>query len=515
MNNKTTQKNQESAAKQSSDSIMPKKKKAASSAKGPWLIQSKSLLTPGQRSDPFFKNFLNKLTESLQKDLHIQHGSKILCAVSGGVDSIVMLDAMALLAAKYDYRIAVVHINHNLRGASSDRDEQHVKAVCRNYGFYHYISSVDVKAYADKFSLSTEESARSLRYGFYEKIANSINAHYVAIAHTADDNAETVLFNLIRGSGLTGLTGIPQKRLLAKKTFVIRPLLDFHKKELIEFGEKRDLIWYDDETNSLLYYTRNKIRHELIPILERDFSPAVIDAINRSSRLIAGADDFIASHIKDVFSKHFRGKKNEKMTFDVAYMKSNDKFMQGELIQEGLKVFFGMKSIAMSTIDRIFELMDSETGTVIELGKKIIALKNRGVVFITKQEEPININLKIENIGEYEFAGKKLILEQVDRRSLSFNEDSNVELLDMEFIPKFLYIRNWEEGDKFTPLGMNGSMKLSDFLTNEKVSLFDKKKVYVLATKSDILWVMGMRLSEKYKVTKQTKKILRATLKDL
>jgi len=482
--------------------------------KGPWQNESKAQLTPGQRCDPFFKNFLNKLTVALHKDLMIPHGSRILCAVSGGVDSIVMLDSLAVLAARYDYRIAVVHINHNLRGESSDRDEQHVRSVCHYHGFYIYSSSVNVKQYSEKYSLTTEEAARKLRYGFYDRISSSINAPYVAMAHTADDNAETVLFNLFRGTGLTGLSGIPQKRLLSKKTLIIRPFLNFHKRELIDYAEKRELVWHEDETNSLLYYTRNKIRHELIPRLEQDFSPAVIDIINRSSRLIAGADEFVSSHIKDVFNMHFRGRKNEKMSFDVSYMKSNDKFIQGELLQEGFKVFFNMKSITLSTIDRLFELMDSETGTVIELGNKLIALKNRSIIFVTKQIEPIDINMKIDIIGEYEFAGKKLVLEQVDRRSISFNEDTNIELLDMEFLPKSLYIRSWEEGDRFSPLGMYGTMKVSDFLTNEKVSLFDKKKIYVLATKTEIIWVIGMRISDKYKVSKSTKKILRATIKD-
>jgi tRNA(Ile)-lysidine synthase len=498
-----------------SEKPKPKKnKKDFAVKKGPWQNISNAQLTPGQKCDPFFKNFFTKLTSSLQKDLMIPHSSKILCAVSGGVDSIVMLDALAVLAARYDYRIAVVHVNHNLRGESSDRDERHVKSVCQQHGFYIYSSKVNVKEYAEKHSLTIEEAARKLRYGFYDRIASSINAPYVAMAHTADDNAETVLFNLIRGTGLTGLSGIPEKRMLNKKTFIIRPLLNFHKKELIDYAEKRELVWHEDETNALLYYTRNKIRHELIPTLERDFSPAVIDTINRSSRLIAGADEFISSHIRDVFSMHFRGKKGEKLSFEVSFMKSNDKFIQGELLQEGIRMFFGLKSIPLSTIDRIFDLMDSDTGTVIELGNKLIALKNRSIIFITKQTQPIEINMKIENLGEYEFAGKKLILEQVDRRSLSFSEDSSIELLDMEFLPKFLYVRNWEEGDRFNPLGMDGSMKISDFLTNEKVNLIDKKKVYVLATKTEIIWVIGMRISDKYKVTKSTKKILRAKIED-
>jgi tRNA(Ile)-lysidine synthase len=497
-----------------SDKMPQKTKKDQMTKKGPWQIMSSAQLTTCQKNDPFFKNFMSKTTSFLQKQLLVPHGSNILVAVSGGVDSIVLLDALAVLAVRYDYRIAVAHVNHNLRAESSDRDEQHVKNICREYGFYIYTSSVNVEEYAEKHSLTIEEAARKLRYGFFDRISGSINAPYVALAHTADDSAETVLFNLIRGSGLTGLAGIPAKRPLNKKTLIIRPLIDFHKKELIEYAEKRELIWHEDETNKLLYYTRNKIRHELIPTLERDFSPAVIDTINRSSRLIAGADEFISSYINDVFTSHFRGRKGEKMSFDANFMKSNDKFIQGELIQKGLNLFLGMKSIPMNTIDRIFDLMNSETGSVIELGSNIIALKNRGIIFVTKQTEPIQINMKIENIGEYEFAGKKLNLEQVDRRSLSFSDDPDIELFDMEFIPKYLYIRNWEEGDRFSPLGMDGSLKISDFLTNEKISLFDKKKIYVLTTKSEILWIIGMRISDKYKVTKSSKKILRATLKD-
>ena len=480
--------------------------------KGPWHITPKVNLTPGQRVDPFFKDFYSRLKEYLQKVLLIQPGSKILCGVSGGVDSIVMLDALSWLAQKYDYRLAVVHVNHKLRGNDSDRDEEHVKSVCKDYGLYYYVSSIDVKEYSEKHSLSTEEAARKLRYNYFDRIANSINASNVALAHTADDNAETVLFNLLRGTGLTGLGGIPPKRILSKKVFIVRPFMEFHKSELIEYAEKRELRWYEDETNALLYYTRNKIRHELIPKIEKDFSPTAINTINRSSKLIRGADEFISSHISEIFNKHFQGKKNEKMSFEITFMKTNPEFIQGELIQQGLQVFFNMNSVSMKTIDRIFDLMNSGTGNIIEIGNEIVALNDRGKLIFSKQQEPLKINKKIENIGEYEFAGKKLILERVDRRSLSFKNDPNVEIFDMEFIPKFLYIRNWEEGDRFSPLGMKGTMKVSDFLTNEKVSLIDKKRVYVLSTKTDIIWVIGMRISEKYKIRKDSKKILRARL---
>lgn len=411
------------------------------------------------------------------------------------------------LAPSHGFRISVAHCNHNLRGKDSHRDEQFVRHITKKNNLYFNHTQVNVKHFASKNSFSIEKAARVMRYRFFEKVARDSKFQYLATAHTADDAAETFFLNLLRGSGLTGLSGIPARRPLTNKTSVIRPVLHFTKAELIEYAKKRNLEWHEDVTNSLAMFTRNKVRHELLPLLKEKFSPAVNDVIIRTMHLLQGADRVIAEKVSDLIP-HVAETANGQTLLKTSLFSGLDEFIQGEIIQKIVTEKFDSSPVSYDIIDRVISLAGSEVGAICEISKQVYALRDREGILFVKKTPVFNLHEMVEKTGTYEFGDHKIILKEIPNHDLNFGADPNIEYFDADLLPKRLILRSWQPGDAFQPIGMRGTMKVSDFLTNEKVPLLDKLNVLVLATSNDIIWVCGMRISDKFKVTEKTVKAI-------
>ena len=207
-----------------------------------------------------------------------------------------------------------------------------------------------------------------------------------------------------------------------------------------------------------------------------------------------------------------KNRSNNRFSLAVPLLDTFEEFVQGELIQAALANVFQIQGISLNAIDRILELLHSNTGAICEINKKYFALRDRNHIIFAKKQKSFNINMSIDRIGSYTVGNYKLILSEVTKNHAGFSSNSNVEFFDMDLVPLRIQLRSWELGDVFQPIGMTGTVKVSDFLTNHKVSLLDKQDVLLLATKSDIIWVCGKRLSNKFKVTSDTKKIIRAEL---
>ncbi|MEJ5244748.1 MAG: tRNA lysidine(34) synthetase TilS [Bacteroidota bacterium] len=478
------------------------------------LPKSKSV-TNIQKNNQTFLKFVQKVEHFLINDMLIDGASKIVLAVSGGVDSMTLLDVMAILAEKYQFKLAVAHFNHNLRGADSNKDLDFVKNEAKNYGIPFYFASGKVKKYAEKNSISIETAARVLRYNFFERVSRNFNADFVATAHTANDSVETFFINLFRGSGLTGLCGIPFRRQLIKDVLLIRPLIDFKKNELIEYANIRNIKWREDNSNSLLEYTRNKVRLDLIPKLENDFNPSIIDVINRTTRLIQSADRIIHNYVKKHLPDIIENVSSDSFCFNIPILSTFDKFVQGEMIQTAFLKYFRLSPPSLAKIDRILDLIDSETGAFFEITKSITVAKDRNHLVFFRNFEKKEINLIINKIGTYTINGYKIHLQEVNKRQVKLSNSPNEEYLDFDLVPSLLYVRNWKDGDSFQPLGMQGTVKISDFLTNQKISFLERSKILVLCSKNDIIWVIGKRISEKYKIKEDTKRFLKIELNNM
>lgn len=453
---------------------------------------------------------LSRIEKYIFNELYLNPDSIFLLAVSGGVDSIVMMDIFVQLTSKYPLmKLSVAHFNHKLRKDTAQRDQKFVEDVCRKYNIPFFTGEEDVKKYSELKGIGIEFAARILRYRFLERIAQKVESQYLATAHTADDSAETFFINLFRGAGLTGLSGIVSKRNISRKLAIVRPLINIRKDELVNYAKLRGLSWKEDETNQLMNYTRNKIRLDIIPKIEEHFSPSVINTINRAQKLLQGADNIVSKQVQKIIPGLIKDKSNGRFSIKLSVISLLDTFLQGEIIQKVLSNNFNLQNVPMMTIDRIIDLQNKAIGSVCEINKNFFVLRDRDTLIFSKTESKNEIFLPIAKEGIFTVDNKKIILRKVNKRQIKFTENTNIEYLDWDLIPSVLYIRSWKQGDTFSPLGMKGSMKVSDFLTNNKIPLIDKGGILLLATKSEVIWICGLRISDKYKITDKTSKYLK------
>lgn len=470
-------------------------------------INLNKIMRTSQRFDPVVEKVLKNTEHFLTNEIFVDKDVNIVVAVSGGIDSVTLLDVAVQLAYKMGFDISVAHFNHMLRGKNSNQDEAFVKELAKDYGVPHFTAQGNVKQYAEKNSLSIEQAARRLRYNFFERTTRTQNADFLLTAHTADDSAETFLINLMRGSGLTGLSGIPSKRQLVKNVVLARPFIGLTKTDLINYAEARNLRWKEDETNSLVFYTRNKIRHQLLPSLKKSFSPAIIDIINRTAKLIHGADEVITDYVTDNLDSILGQSSNEKFEIKINILKTFNDFIQGELIQAAVIKYFRFELGSMNKIDRILQLADSSTGSIFDISSAYFVLRDREFLIFARRVAEEKEVASISGEGEYKLGKTTIKVTKVNKKQIRYKDDASVEFIAADDLSDKLELRKWRQGDKFRPLGMKGTMNMSDFLANEKISHFEKQNVLVLCSNSDIIWVVGSRISDKYKITKEIKNV--------
>jgi tRNA(Ile)-lysidine synthase len=472
-------------------------------------------LAPRLLKNPVIRKFLAAIEDFLKTRIYIEKGFRIVLAVSGGVDSVVMLDCMALVADKLGLQIYIAHFNHMLREKESDLDAELVKNLAEQYNIQFLNSSGNVKAFSQKNNISIEHAARNLRYNFFERTTRNLDADLMATAHTSDDSVETFILNLLRGSGLTGLSGIPEVRKFVKNVLIIRPLLSFTKKDIKNYAELRKLKWREDESNQLLNYTRNKVRMDLMPKLRADYNPAVDEIISRTARLIYGADNLIKELVKKNMVPVVVDVTPERFSLKVPILQTHEEFMQGEIIQAAWLKYFRLQPLSLSAVDRIMSIFDKQSGTQVEIGSGYFALKDRNIVIISKSSVIKKIKVFGSLPSEYRVNGYKIVFTLVDKRAVKIIENPEIEFFDYDKVGSYVEIRNWEQGDTFQPLGAPGEMKISDFLTNEKVSLLEKPNIIIVRNTYETVWVVGKRIGEKFKIDSETKTFLKAEIVQL
>jgi tRNA(Ile)-lysidine synthase len=474
-------------------------------------INPEMLLSPFQKIDKYYKQTLGDLYSFLSESLYVDSKVSILLCVSGGIDSVVMLDKFANLAREKSWALHIAHFNHRLR-KESDEDEYFVEELAEKYNIPFYRDEANVKKYARDSGYSIEEAARRKRYFFFEQLAKSIKVNFVATAHNANDSTETFFINLMRGSGLTGLGGIPQKRPLYKNINVIRPLIHTTRKEIEEYASKRNIKWREDKTNSDRQFLRNKIRLDLIPFIEKQFNKDIISVVNRSAHLISSADRFVYSKVRPDLDKLILSSKKSYVIIDANKLELNENFIKGELISLILERYFNISDVTYNKIKNIISLLNQGTGKTVEISKLISVVKDRmSLVFYKNRifDEKCHV---INNVGETEYDDFSLKLSKVKPKDVDYGQGRNIEYFDMEYMPDKFELRTIRDGDRFRPIGFGGTVKLSDFVVNNKIPFAERKNLMVLTDKVNIIWVCGWRISERYKVKSDSKKILRAEM---
>jgi tRNA(Ile)-lysidine synthase len=291
-------------------------------------------------------------------------------------------------------------------------------------------------------------------------------------------------------------------------------LINITKDELIEYAKLRELQWVEDKTNDELIYTRNKIRNVLIPEIVSNYNPNFVNTIERTSSIIKSANQFVSDYTEANFKKIFITSNQGFVEINSQFLASYAEIIQNEMVRKTLSRFFAYHHAPYELTERIAELTSKNVNTKVEISSSLYALKERGKIIIQKEEkiETNIINQVIKPEGIIEIGGYQIKFTVVERKDVAFVKDNNIEYFDTEFMPANLEVRNWINGDKLTPFGFEGTVKVSDLLNNKKLSNIDKDSILVLTDKIDIVWVIGLRMSSKYAVTKESKQILKAEI---
>lgn len=429
--------------------------------------------------------FQNHLTDKFPEVSH----SRILIAISGGVDSVVL----AHLCSKLNLNIALAHCNFNLRGNESDEDENFVIELADNLELEVFIERFETEVYARTQKISIQMAARELRYKWFEDLKETLGFDYIFTAHHANDNLETVLINFVRGTGLEGLTGIPETN-----GNIIRPLLAFSREEIEDYARISHLKWREDSSNTSVKYLRNKIRHEILPKLF-ELNPKMLETfevtrnnLNESAALV---DDYISALFPRIAKEEEFG-----YSFRIKLLKT---------IPHLKAVLYELfKTFGFTEWNDVYDLLEAQPGKIV-YSKTHRLIKDRENLLLTLLPDPEEREFEI-------LAGEEVVMLPIG--TFQFEEvgelseaDAKTIFLDLNKLQFPLTVRKWEKGDYFIPFGMKGKKKLSKFFKDEKLSLPEKENCWLLCSRNEIVWVIGHRADARFRVEKETSTILKLT----
>jgi tRNA(Ile)-lysidine synthase len=432
-----------------------------------------------------FKNHINQNLSFLKE-------SKLLIAISGGLDSVVLTH----VCHELKWNMALAHCNFNLRGDESEADENFVLQLADDLSLEVFIESFETETYAKANKLSIQMAARELRYSFFQELAAQLKFDYILTAHHADDNLETFLINLSRGTGLEGLSGIPEIN-----NDIVRPLLLFSRDDIEAYAKTHNLKWREDSSNLSTKYLRNKLRHEVIPKLKetnpeflKNFN-ATQQHLNDSHELIKDRIEDVSKHIVKTISKteiHFNIAKLQKLNNPKAYLYKllkDYKFTEWQDVYDLMDVQSGKQ--LFSQTHRL--LKDREHLVLIE----IVSDENNETIHISEYNEKIETSLGM------------LYIETATQIN---NSSTSTIYVDKDLLKFPLQVRQWRKGDYFYPFGMQGKKKLSKFFKDEKLSIFEKEQIWLLCSQNNIVWIINKRLDDRFKITERTDQILKISL---
>jgi tRNA(Ile)-lysidine synthase len=430
---------------------------------------------------------LNRFIKHIEHQLSFLTDKKLLVACSGGLDSVVLTH----LLKESDFDIGLAHYNFFLRGNESDEDENFVDELAKKYGIPFLSETIDTEKYAETNKLSTQMAARELRYEWFDVLLKDFNYDYVLTAHHADDDLETFLINLSRGTGLRGLTGIQEVN-----DKVVRPLLSFSREEILQYAKTNELYWREDSSNAKTDYLRNKLRHNVIPQYKETIKNA-LQNFRKTQHYLKGSRALVDDYMELIYNLVM---KEVGDGYEIDIQKISELPSTQALLFELLYPF------GFSAWDDISELLTAQTGKQVFSSTHRL-VKDRDVLLLNEIStdssiEELNIS---EGTSEIRFP-IELHFELAERFEIT---NANTVFVDNDDLSYPLLLRRWNDGDVFRPFGMEGKKKLSKFFKDEKLSLVAKEKVWVLCSNRTIVWVVGMRLDERFKVSKKTKNIIR------
>jgi tRNA(Ile)-lysidine synthase len=445
----------------------------------------------------------------LEKSL-VRQGDGIIVAVSGGVDSVTLLHLLSRIQRKHGLRLIVAHFNHQLRGKESDLDEEFVERLAAKYGYASAIGRDDIAGLSKKRKISIQEAARELRYRFLEGLLEEHDADKIATAHNANDNAETVLLNLCRGTGISGLSGIPVYR---PDLHLIRPLLFATRPEIEAYAKRNALKYRTDSSNRKLHYKRNIVRKKVLPLLAESLNPKVVETLNRASEIFSRLEDMILRDANNALETLIKKKTDNILLLDLPEFKRLHPYMQETIVELAAKPFTGIP-LESKGVASVLSLLSSQTGAHAEVSSKLTVYRDRKhLVFLSGARE-LKLEEEVKPNRSYEFDTIRFSSSIVQPKDVRWTHDRHTEYVDADKLNKRLILRSWKQGDRFVPFGMEKPKKLSDFLIDERIPRYEKGSILVLESHRDIVWVCGVRLDNRYRITPSTKRVLKLEFDD-
>jgi tRNA(Ile)-lysidine synthase len=457
---------------------------------------------------------MNKTTEQnvlkFINDNHlIEKGDKIFVAFSGGADSVFLISFLLKYKKRFGIDLYAFHLNHKLRGKSSDLDEKFCKDFCSERKIKFISVAKDVKSYAMKNKISIEEAGHNIRYSEFKKAAEKNKCNKIATAHNLSDNIETILLNFFKGTGLKGMIGIPVRR-----GNIIRPILSLNSEEIRKYLKENKIPFRVDESNLSSDYERNFLRIKIIPKLKERLSPRLEEKISNTSKIINGINSFVEKQIEPIRKKAVIIER-EKLKLNSKEISKLDKVLLSIFLKDVIENNFDIE-LTLDNIYSLIDLISSQTGKEIHLKENIAALKERNEIIIGQKSgaEMENFVVKIKT-GETVYVDeKKISIKQVNRKNVKLTSDKLIEFIPGDSVANEFQIRRWKNGDRFYPIGMKGSKKISDFLADIKIPSYKKKEQLVLTNSGKIVWIIGQRLDERFKVTPDSKRFLKISFKE-
>ena len=441
--------------------------------------------------------------EHIAQNLPFLKDKKLLVAISGGIDSVVLTHLLKSL----NYNFELAHCNFLLRGKESDKDESFVLELASKLGLKLHSKSFETEKYAESKNISIQMAARELRYNWFEELLQKNNLDYIITAHQKDDELETFLINFTRGTGLDGLTGIP-----IINGNIIRPFLPFSRNEILIYATKNKLKWREDSSNTSIKYIRNKIRHKVIPVL-KELNPNLLDSFSKTMQNLNGSKQLVSDYLKLI---------KEKVVFesgDEIYFKINE---LNKLNHSKAYLFELLKTYNFTEWDDVTNLLKAQTGKYV-VSKTHRLLKNRDQLILTALnvenhtecckissttqsiENPINLQFETIEIPASTKSDKTKILQEL------FLNNDTTEVFDFNVLQFPLTLRKWQKGDYFYPIGLSGKKKISKYFKDKKLSLFEKENAWLLCSGNNIVWLVGKRIDDRFKVTSKTSTIFKIT----
>lgn len=422
---------------------------------------------------------LEKIKNTIEKYGLIEKGDRVLIGLSGGADSVCLTHTLYLLQDKLGIKIYTAHMNHCIRGDAADSDEHFAAEFSKSLGIDCISEKQDVRGYAETKGISEETAGRELRYAFFERVMKELGLNKIATAHNKNDNAETILMHFMRGSGITGLCGIPFKR-----GNIVRPMLEITRDEIEQYCEKNNLKYVTDSTNSETVYTRNKIRLDLIPKIQSEFNPGFINTITRNSVLISEEADYIEREADKVCKEI----ENNSISLD-CFAKNHDAISR-HVIMRMIKSS-GIGDISAEYTQSVLELAKTgRSGAQISLPDGRIAKIEYGRLIIGKNEEetaPFEYDIPIGKTVFIKEMGISVKAEISDGKDV-FSGDENSRIV----------IRSRREGDVFYLVGMEGSKKVKKYFIDKKITRSERLKTGILTIDNEIAWIIGAQRDRRF-----------------